>query len=607
MSYTKHSLFPPNPTTARGSSTKLSSSKDKVVYASGKTVIVRDLKNPGLTTTYRGHIQNATAARISPSGYYCASADTAGNVKVWDVVGEEQIVKGEYRVLSGRINDLAWDGESKRIIAVGDGRDKFGHAFMMDSGSSTGEIIGHSKAINAVAIRHQRPFRAVTAGDDAGIIFHSGVPFKYDKTIKTHTKFVQDVQYSLSGDHFVSVGSDSKIFLYDGKTGDTLAELTDSPHKGSIMAAAWSADSKSFVTSSADCTVKLWDAQTQKAVTTWTVGAGVDHQQTGNTWNDNVNIVSLSLSGDLNVFDPRVGDKPTRVFSAPQKAINSIIATTNDTFLAGTADGRVYNYSLSKEDSSLLRGEGHPSFITGLAQAPNASSAYSIGYDDQVREIDVQADSYLPAVVKTASQPKDIAATTDGTVFVAEVELVEAFRSNQKVAELKLAKGVTPTAVAATGETVAVGADNNKTYLYKWAGQTFTEIGALEDNTAPISVLAFSPDGKMIAAGDTKGKIVLYNASTRMSITAHWGAHTSRVNSLAWTANSENCASGSLDTNVCVWSVAKPIRKVMIREASGSGGVNAVAWLDGGKDGVLVSAGADGVARVWNMVFPKNT
>ena len=55
--------------------------------------------------------------------------------------------------------------ESKRIIAVGDGRDKcvfdpihnnlnhtylllmvrFGHAFMMDTGSSTGEIIGHSK------------------------------------------------------------------------------------------------------------------------------------------------------------------------------------------------------------------------------------------------------------------------------------------------------------------------------------------------------------------------------------------------------------------------------------------------------------------------------
>lgn len=70
---------------------------------------------------------------------------------------------------------------------------------MFDSGSSTGEIIGHSKvlcllllarsghvednyvsyysllqAINAVSIRHQRPFRAATAGDDNLIIFHQG-------------------------------------------------------------------------------------------------------------------------------------------------------------------------------------------------------------------------------------------------------------------------------------------------------------------------------------------------------------------------------------------------------------------------------------------------
>lgn len=66
-------------------------------------------------------------------------------------------------------NDLAWDGESKRIIAVGDGRERqghifisndspksfyvwlirvvvrFGHVFAMDTGSSAGEIIGHSK------------------------------------------------------------------------------------------------------------------------------------------------------------------------------------------------------------------------------------------------------------------------------------------------------------------------------------------------------------------------------------------------------------------------------------------------------------------------------
>lgn len=51
---------------------------------------------------------------------------------------------------------------------------RFGHAFMMDSGSSTGEISGHSKTVNAVSIRQQRPYRAATSGDDSVIVFFTG-------------------------------------------------------------------------------------------------------------------------------------------------------------------------------------------------------------------------------------------------------------------------------------------------------------------------------------------------------------------------------------------------------------------------------------------------
>jgi hypothetical protein len=34
------------------------------------------------------------------------------------------------KAISGKINDLAWDAESggKRIVAVGEGRERFGHA-----------------------------------------------------------------------------------------------------------------------------------------------------------------------------------------------------------------------------------------------------------------------------------------------------------------------------------------------------------------------------------------------------------------------------------------------------------------------------------------------
>ena len=66
-------------------------------------------------------------------------------VRIWDVTNPENILKLATRPLSGKINDLAWDGESKRIVVGGEGKDKFGAAFFMDSGTSCGEISGHAK------------------------------------------------------------------------------------------------------------------------------------------------------------------------------------------------------------------------------------------------------------------------------------------------------------------------------------------------------------------------------------------------------------------------------------------------------------------------------
>ncbi|TFK32026.1 WD40 repeat-like protein [Crucibulum laeve] len=608
MSFKRSAAFAPNPVTARGVSTKLSASKDKVVYTNGKTVIIRDLKTPNQATVYSEHVKATTVARISPSGYYCASADVSGTVKVWDTVGEDQVLKGEYKVISGRVNDLAWDGESKRILAVGDGREKFGHAFMMDTGSSTGEVAGHSKVINAVSIRHQRPFRAATAGDDNLIVFHTGAPYKYEKTIRTHTKFVQDVRYASSGDHFASVGSDSKIFLYDGKTGDTVAEITDSPHKGSIMACSWSTDNKSLITSSADRTVKLWDVETRKAVQTWTLGTGISHQQMGNTWSGEQDIVSLSLSGDLNLFDPRTGEKPTRVFRAPQTSITALAPLNSSTFIAGTAEGRIFSYS--DDASSCLEGEGHTALVTGVASSPTDGKAYSIGWDDRVREIERDGKNFVPASASTIAQPRSIAVTSDSTVFIVELakgsELgnIEAFRSNQKVFNLQ--PKFTPVSVATSGSTVAIGGNDGKVRLNQWDGKTLSETTVLEGKgkSQEVTFIAFSPDAKYLASGDKSGRITLFDVKEQKIIPTNWEFHRSAIKSLSWTADSRHLASGSQDTDVYVWSIEKPVKNIAIKNAGQRSGINGVLWIDesAGK-GKLAAASDDATVRIWDIVF----
>lgn len=612
MSSKRIALYPCSPNTVRGTSTKISASKDKVVYANGKTVIIRDLKNAASSTTFSGHAYNTTVARFSPSGFYCASADITGTVKIWDTIGEDQSVKGEYKVISGKVNDLAWDGESKRIVAVGDGREKFGHAFLADSGASTGQISGHSKVINAVSIRYQRPFRAATASDDNSIVFHQGVPFKYDKTIRTHTKFVQDVQFGPSGDHFASVGSDSKIFLYDGKTGETVTELTDNPHKGTIMSCSWSPDSKSFFTTSLDCTVRLWDIETRKSLQAWTVGSGVPNQQVGGVWSGISDLVSLSMSGDLNVFDPRTGDKPTRILQAPQKAITAASSTSSSTFFAGSADGRVLSYdtdSTSPSDAvQLVGGTLHTSLVSGMATA-NSGKVFTTGYDDQIREI--EGSTYTPASISSLSQPKSVAVTSDETVFVAGVTSVEAIRNNQRVFELK--PPYAPSVVGAGGVVVAVGGEDKRVHVHTWNGNTLAEKRVLPESEGTITALAVSSDGAFIVQGNSAGKIALYHSQTGELIPTRWDWHTARISSLAFlpalASPPTHVVSGSLDTNLYVWSLENISKRVLVKGA-GPGGVNCVVWLDdahatdGKKTGRVLSGGTDGCVRVWEVELP---
>ena len=42
--------------------------------------------------------------------------------------------------ISGPIKDLAWSPDNQRMVCVGEGREKFGHVFLADTGTSNGDI-----------------------------------------------------------------------------------------------------------------------------------------------------------------------------------------------------------------------------------------------------------------------------------------------------------------------------------------------------------------------------------------------------------------------------------------------------------------------------------
>lgn len=459
--------------------------------------------------------------------------------------------------------------------------------------------------------------RAATVGDDKNVVFYHGAPFKFNSSLGkgSHTNYVYGAAFSPDGASLVSVGGDKKIMLYDGKTGEVRAELSDKSngHAGSIFGVSWSKDSRSIVTCSGDRTVKTWDVEAGKVKNTWTFGDTINirDQQVGVVWparSDGL-IISLSLSGNLNYLQENAST-PTRVISGHSKSITALTTTGSapPTLWTGDYEGRLCSWNLDNGTAESVEGEGS-SIISGLSATPGNKRAqvFSVDWDDKLRFYDAGAKLAQGQATSLSSQPKAVTSTSDGLVIVAQADSVLVYHDGQEDGELPLKSS--PSALTAHGTTVAIGGSDSSLRFYTVSpGKAPKQCAEVEKvSAAPITSLAFSDDGGMIAAGTAVGKIFVYKLSSGLTgfvtgsltvelITDRWSAHTAKVTSIAWNSDGTHAVSGSLDTSLFLWSLKEPGRRVQVTNAHKEG-VSGVSWLDKG----LYSTGADATVKRWRI------
>ena len=111
-----------------------------------------------------------------------------------------------------------------------------------------------------------------------------------------------------------------------------------------------------------------------------------------------------------------------------------------------------------------------------------------------------------------------------------------------------------------------------------------------------ILAVAFSPKGKFLAIGDTKGEVRLWQvAPSRLLLT--FQGHTSWVMSVAWSPDGNLLASSSNDRTVRLWDVSEG--KCLKTLTGHAHLVMAVAWSPDGN--ILASGGDDQTVRLWNV------
>ncbi|MCL4128450.1 UNVERIFIED_CONTAM: hypothetical protein GTU68_035864 [Idotea baltica] len=602
MSYTYHGTWGALPRTTRGQPIVLGicNKGKKVVYVHGNSVIIRDLADPSISEVYTEHSVPVTVAKYAPSGYYICSGDQHGKVRIWDTINEEHILKAEYESLGGPIRDIVWSQDSQRILVVGEGRDKFAHVFMMDTGASVkGDLTGHTKCINTCDWKPTRPFRIVTGAEDNKIAFYEGPPFVFKCTKGEHTKYVQSVRYSPNGEQFASGGFDGKVCVFDGKNSDLVKELGSPAHKGGVYGVSWSPDSKRLLSASGDKTCKVWDVESGDVVAEFAMGTQIEDQQLTCLWTSANFIVSVSLSGFINFLDVEKPGAPVKIVKGHNKPITRMAITPDKSTIYTTAmDGTVTVWDRETGENDRIEGKGHGNQVTGIVVKEDA--VYTSGIDDTVKLINPASKSYDGTSIPLGSQPRYLAATKDGLV-VATLSDISLVKDGKKVGSFPVSyESLCISVSPGEPQLVAVGGNDNKTHVYELVGNSLNEVKTL-DHRGLVTDVKFTSTGSHLAACDSDRKVIVYTIPSYEKFNRlEWGFHNARINCIAWSPNDEYLVSGSLDTMIIVWSMKQPNKHIIIKNAHPQSQINALAWVDNEN---FISAGHDSLIKKWSAKF----
>ena len=382
-------IFAASPKTERGFPTVLSGDpKGKnFLYGFGNTVFIRNIEDPSQCELYTEHGAQVNVAKYAPSGFYIASGDESGKIRIWDTTQAEHILKNEFTPYGGAIKDLAWSPDNQRMICGGSGKDSYASVFLSDTGTTTGTISGHSKTVNSCDFKPTRPFRVVTGSEDMTAVLHEGPPFKVKSTFQEHTNFVQCVRFSPGGEVFATCSADRKIGLFEAKDGILKGYFQDgeTAHGGSVYSVCFSSDGTKLLSVSADKTAKIWNVATLELLRTFKFGTEVGSMQVGCLW-QNDHIITLSLEGQITYLDYDNVELPKKVVKGHNKKITSLCFVKsedgNHTMFSADFVGSVYKWDPNTGDCQsvtvsqtnslqLKKMEGLGQFFIGWCKVSN--------------------------------------------------------------------------------------------------------------------------------------------------------------------------------------------------------------------------------------------
>ena len=304
-----------------------------------------------------------------------------------------------------------------------------------------------------------------------------------------HLNAVRSLSWSFDGKRIVSASNDKMVHVWDATTGTNLQLFRD--ESDAVRVVAWSSEGSRIATVGVDALVRVWDFATNRLLVTYRghLGDAVN----AIAWSPKQPLLaSAANDGTVHVWDTTTG-QPVAIYRGHASSVNTVA------------------WSLDEPVSSPRRGYR---IVSGgddtLVQTWEATTGRNVSiYPGQ------------PArVLSVAWSPGALSSSL----------------------KLDYSSGVRG------GTRVACGREDGMVQM--WDTTTDREVLSYR-YSAPISVVAWSPDGRRFAYASDDKTVQVWDTTTNLKLLTF--SHTAPVRIMAWSPDGKYIASGGGDPMIQVW------------------------------------------------------
>jgi WD40 repeat protein len=471
----------------------------------------------------KGHRMLVLGAAYSRDGKRLATSSDDGMVKVWDTASWNEILT--LPASADPVRGVAFYPDNRRLaVAGGDGS-----LHVWDTAAGV-EVLhpsgGHSDSIRDIAVSPDG-LRVVTCSGDKTVKLWDAETGQEALTLRGHSDNVRGIAFSPDGHRLASVGEDGRLVVHDAtpSTAAWEAVATYRGHTGVIYGLASGVarddvDAPFFASASGDHSIRVWSARD-----------GRDVLEIGGFPNP---VYGVAFSPDGRLLASAGADHTLRILDA--------------------RTGRCLRESEAQEDYD----DDDPLCV---AFNPAGDRLVSVGSGGKLRVWDPGTGKLLDkrtgherskiwcAAFDPASPGGRTIATgsDDHRVLVWDCDHLD----REPVALVGHEDAVYWLAFSPRGSRiVSLGRDQT---VRLWDGKTGRQIALSPTRYSErFDAVAFSPDGRYVAAGNGDGSVKVLDATDLQEVLTLHG-HWSRILAVAFSPDGKRLASGGFDRTVKVW------------------------------------------------------